>query len=342
MSSRYSDNPNRDDSTSSNNWQSNNDTFQTSRNNSQPTTGSKGNPIGNWIHRRRRRQQPTCDDASRRQRPVGTEALALENISRNALHFHYPPEGFVAPIEHSLLYSMILHPEQYPESAVRKEIEDEEFEVYLYVKDDRGRGDYANNNDNDASKEDDNAGNNATSSTRRHEGRASYAQLSALLALSAEKSPSVAAPDSSSQPPPSEPRNSLTMEASTGIAHRPSDADPSIGQALCRKILKTVTKYSESHNLDRPSEIRELLHPVERRCAIRNERSALKQLLPAYAGYALSVATGNPLPLLIGAAALAREDPMGEENVNVSEMRGMGGRMGDVETAGLLDECDDD
>jgi hypothetical protein len=31
-----------------------------------------------------------------------------------------------------------------------------------------------------------------------------------------------------------------------------------------------------------------------------------------------------------------------EENSNVSEMRGMGGRMGDWETAGLLDECDDD
>jgi hypothetical protein len=133
------------------------------------------------------------------------------------------------------------------------------------------------------------------------------------------------------------------MEASTGIARRSSDADPSIGQALCRKILKTVTKYSESCDLDRRSEIRELLHPVERRCAIRNERAALKQLLPAYAGYVLlSVATGNPLPLLIGAVALARDDPMGEENVNVSEMRGMGGRMGDVETAGLLDECEDD
>lgn len=53
--------------------------------------------------------------------------------------------------------------------------------------------------------------------------------------------------------------------------------------------------------------------------------------------------TGNPLPLLIGAASLASSgDVMNEENSNVNEIKGLGGRMGDVETAGLLDECEDD
>ncbi len=34
------------------------------------------------------------------------------------------------------------------------------------------------------------------------------------------------------------------------------------------------------------------------------------------------------------------KDPMQEENANVSGFRGMGGRVADVERAGLLDECE--
>jgi hypothetical protein len=229
---------------------------------------------------------------------------------------------------------MILHPEHYPESVVRKEIEEEEFECYLFVKDD-GK-----------------LSHKTTSETNRgdavqQEERASYAQLSAILALSAEKNssnPSQERRQSSAPQPEPETRNSLTMQATSNITRSTpiNTESQTIGQILCRKILKTVTKYSESHNLDRQQEITELLQPVEKRCQVRNEQAALKQLLPAYAGYTLSLVTGNPLPLLIGAASLAGQDPMMEENSNVSEMRGMGGRMGDWETAGLLDECDDD
>lgn len=231
---------------------------------------------------------------------------------------------------------MILHPEQYPDSVVRKEIEEEDFEQYLFVKDDNHSRRIPHNTDNTAE--------DATN----YEERASYAQLSALLALSAEKNSATASqsPQQQQQPDTTQPtaRNSLTMQATSNITRHNSTHQEHLttSQSLCRKILKTVTKYSESHSLNRQSEISDLLSPVEKRCQIRNEQAALKQLLPAYAGYTLSLMTGNPLPLLIGAASLAGQDPMIEENSNVNEMRGMGGRMGDEERCGLLDECDDD
>eukprot|EP00804_Cyclotella_cryptica_P010933 CCRYP_016677-RB/>CCRYP_016677-RB protein AED:0.09 eAED:0.09 QI:0/0/0/1/0/0/3/0/293 len=293
MSSRYSDDP-----SSNSNWRSG--PHRNSQSNPNIVRRNRGNPIGNWIQNRRRNRSSQNQTQSR---PVGTEAKALENISKNAQFFNYPPEGFITPIEHSLLYAMILYPEQYPESVVRKEIHDEEFDAYLYVKDP------------------------VSQQAAAAAAAVSYAQLSALLALSAEKNPSTAAQERAS--PSSNNNNNNNNQLS-------------IGQTLCRKLLKTVTKYAESHSLDRHREIRELLDPVEKRCQIRNEQAALKQLLPAYAGYTLSLVTGNPLPLLIGAAALVGNDPMVEENENVHGFRGMGGRTADLETVGLLDECEDD
>jgi hypothetical protein len=52
--------------------------------------------------------------------------------------------------------------------------------------------------------------------------------------------------------------------------------------------------------------------------------------------------TGNPLPLLIGVVALTSSDPMVEETNNVSGFSARAGRSGQMETAGLLDECDSD
>ena len=326
MSSRFRDNPSS----------SNNTSWQRSNHHTHSRRRGKGNPIGNWINRRRR-NRPTNESGTK---AVGTEALAIQNIANNSKHFNYPKEGFITPIEHSLLYAMILYPEQYPESVIRKEIEEEEFEQYLFVKDD-GKFSHGAPATNDSA-----SGDHVDQDAINYDERASYAQLSALLALSAEKNPATPSGEKSQTQPEPEPqtRNSLTMQATSNITRsKPANEEQlTIGQILCRKILKTVTRYSEAHNLDRQQEISELISPVEKRCQIRNEQAALKQLLPAYAGYTLSLVTGNPLPLLLGAASLAGQDPMMEENSNVSEMRGMGGRMGDMETAGLLDECDDD
>ena len=277
---------------------------------------NQGNPIGNWINRRRQRRQEQNSKSSDNRVAVGTEANAIQNMKKNAKNFNYPSEGFITPIEHSLLYAMIENPEHYPEAVVKSEIDDEEFDVYLYV--------------------DDNVGKNGTSTTSSSPSqRVSYAQLSALLSLSSEKNPSVATPNQNE-------KSSQSNSAASNNTGSNTEQQVSIGQALCQKLLKTITRYSDKHGLDRQTEITEFLSPIEKRCQIRNEKAALKQLLPAYAGYTVSLVTGNPLPLLIGAAALTKSDPMVEENQNVVGFRSRGGRVGDLETAGLLDECDSD
>ena len=320
-----------------------------------------GQAIGNWISNRNRRrlhQQRTSNNNNNSRgvgttitssAPVGTEANAILNMTRNALHFAYPPTGFETPIEHSLLYAMIEFPERYPEQVVKNEIEDEEFEIYLFVrkeddgkkKDDRRRDENKHTSTHDT----------YYSGGRREQGRreeneddendddekpVSYAQLSALLSLSAEKNP----PSSSSSAAEDQQQSRTTIYNANASASPSSQL--SIGQTLCRKLLKTITRYSDAHNLDRQTEISEFLSPVERRCQIRTEKAALQQLLPAYAGYTLSLMTGNPLPLLIGVVALTTSDPMVEETSNVSGFSARAGRSGQMETAGLLDECDSD
>ena len=321
-----------------------------------------GNPIekiGKFI--KNRRQRHLNRQRSSNGGAVGTEANALKNMERNAKHFDYPPEGFVTPIEHSLLYAMVEFPERYPESVVKSEIEDEEFDVYLYINDKQRKGGAAVGGDTDDRREidrcaakvfvmtrygeqgekdeegSDHAENDeqqtttAAQSQSNGEERVSYAQLSALAALSAEKNPCTATPN----------QNDASNSASSKT-NGSTDETLSIGQTLVRKLLRTITRYSDANSLDRQTEIREFLTPIEKRCQMRNEKAALQQLLPAYAGYTLSLVTGNPLPLLIGAAALTGPDPMLEENTNVKGFRSVGGRAGDLETAGLLDECDSD
>ena len=303
----------------------------------------QGNPIANWIQNsRRRRSQQQKQGAPA---VVGTEANAIKQMARNAKNFKYPPEGFVTPVEHSLLYAMIQHPERYPESVVKGEIVEEEFEQYLYVKDEASGSRRRRGEDDDLrrNREGEKGSDHAAAASSHpsndddddHERRVSYAQLSALLALSAEKNPSTATPDGQ-QP-------SSTSSSSSGSSNNNKDEQQvSIGQALCRKLLRTITRYCDSRSLDRKTEIAEFLQPVERRCQVRNEKAALRTLLPAYAGYTVSLLTGNPIPLLIGVAALSVEDKMVEETANVSNFSSAGSRRAQIETAGLLDECDSD
>jgi hypothetical protein len=98
---------------------------------------------------------------------VGTEAAAKNNLERNQKDFSYPETGFVTQVEYTLLYSMLDAPTIYPENVVKDAIRDEEFDQYLIVNPLR-----------------------ADETEERH----SYAQLSALLTLAAQKFP----------PPPTE------------------------------------------------------------------------------------------------------------------------------------------
>jgi hypothetical protein len=156
----------------------------------------------------------------------------------------------------------------------------------------------------------------------------SYAQLSALLALSAEKNPSTATSV-----------GGTSSNSGNSNGNHNKDTELSIGQALCQKLLCTITQYSNAHSLDRLTEVAKFLNPVERQCRQRNKKAALCMLLPAYASYTVSLLTGNPLLLLIGIAALSVKDTMVEETASISGFGAAGGRMVQLETACLLDKC---
>ena len=70
------------------------------------------------------------------QQAVGTHAVALQAIDSNAKNFSYPKNGFVLPVEHSLLYAMINQPKVYPAEVISEQIMEEDFEPYIETNDD--------------------------------------------------------------------------------------------------------------------------------------------------------------------------------------------------------------
>ena len=110
--------------------------------------------MSEWLKQRRNRSNKRKAGG-----PVGTEAVALEQVKHNKRNFKYPEEGFVTPIEFTLLYSMIKEgPKTYPAELVIEQIQDENFRQYMEVKSKYDR--------------------------EEEEPRISYGQLSAILALS--------------------------------------------------------------------------------------------------------------------------------------------------------------
>jgi hypothetical protein len=204
---------------------------------------------------------------------VGTHAVALENMKRNAKRFRYPETGFDSPIEHSLLYAMLREPKIYPPSALQEQIKQEDYDMYITIKD----------------KED----------------RVSYAQLSAVVVMATENFP---------------PQNGI-----------PTD----VGQCLCKRILNCIVQYAEAHGLNRESEIQDLLDPVTRYF----EQSGDKLLIPLYAGLLGTMVTGNPIPYLVGFAAVAKGAEQNAERLNAIAGEAM--RKSDAEKTSLLDETDD-
>ncbi|CAB9500696.1 expressed unknown protein [Seminavis robusta] len=144
------------------------------------------------------------------------------------------------------------------------------------------------------------------------DGATSYAQLSAILAYAAETNP-------------------------------PEDAkeELSVSQKLCKKILQTVVRYAEANELDRETEIDELLTPVKKVARERIERKELAAILPLYLGYSAALLTANPLPLLVGAMGLAAAPGSAQEMQNMDKIMNETERKTDIERTGLLDEGED-
>ena len=231
---------------------------------------------------------------------VGTEAEAKRNQELNAKNFRYPSAGFVTPIEYTLLYAMLAVPTIYPESVMLDHIKEQDFTEFMIVKPP------------------------ATSSSAFHElyeeESYSYAQLSALMNMTAEK-----------WPPPKDQQDAQDSK--------------SVPQQLCRAILQTVVRHAEQHDLNREEQVQELLAPLGRLNEQKANQAGLALVVPMYLGLGVSMVTANPVPIWIGyavAGALsANHTPTEAEQRNMRQLNAVGMRMADAEKTGLLDDSEE-
>ena len=230
-------------------------------------------------------------------RMQGTESKALEQLERNRSAFRYPKDGFEQKIEFSLLYAMLSAPDTYPKEVVQAMIDEEDLLQYIHTK----------NED------------------------VSYAQLSAILAYSAENNPTTTASA----------KTTFETEEEASKINDDVKQPISISQKLCKKILRTVIKYAEEHDLDRETEIDELFKPVRRVATQRIEKKEFQAILPLYVGYSVALLTANPLPMIAGAMGLAAAPSSSADIQNVEHIIAETDRAADVERTGLLDEGDD-
>ena len=216
-----------------------------------------------------------------------TQAVAWENMRKNQKTFDYPASGFVTPIEQSLLYSMISEPNLFPQDVVEDHIRQEDFSQYLHVQ-------------------------NCTV--------VSYAQLSAIVALAAEKWP----------PPPVNNNND-------------NNNKPGIPQILYKAVLQCVVRYAEANDLDRETEVHELLRPLERQADLKEGKRNIAIFLPYYLGITASLVTANPLPMILGSyatvgAVVGSSSKQAEDQRTAKSLQRETHRMANVEKASLLDE----
>jgi len=115
----------------------------------------------------RRRNFTTGPRGTHSKAVQGTQQTAQSHMASNKKYFKYPEEGFVTPIEHSLLYAMIMEPTIYPLDVIRQAIQEQDFQEFLIVKHPQTKRNIA----------------------AEEEEICSYAQLSALLSLAMQKWP---------------------------------------------------------------------------------------------------------------------------------------------------------
>uniref|UniRef100_A0A7S3L8D8 Uncharacterized protein n=1 Tax=Amphora coffeiformis TaxID=265554 RepID=A0A7S3L8D8_9STRA len=167
---------------------------------------------------------------------------------------------------------------------------------------------------------------NNASSSQFPEKVCSYAQLSALLSLAMQK-----------WPLPSPGDENKEQHVTTN----------SVPQTLSQALLRTVVQYATEHGLDREHEIAEFLNPAVERTKQRLGRAIhMKFFLPYFAGAALSIATGNPLPLYLaytgGMVSYLKDDAVAKEKEHVLKVHKVANRASNVETTSLMDEMEAD
>jgi hypothetical protein len=252
----------------------------------------------------------------------GSEAVAVESQQINSKTFKYPPQGFVTPIEHTLLYTMIRESSIFPPETVLEAIDNEDYTQYFYInekeKKQSGVMDSQQQQQQQQQQQHQDHGSDYQSSTttttttttssaaQSSNSNISYAQLTAVLALSGEE-----------------------WSDSTKVPER-----------LCQAISKQIVKYANQHDLDRQQELKELIDPLLDYANNSRTKQSL-QLLPWFA--ALTVSTINPLAfyttymtmIAVNGENLAKRDMADRNTIDIAELSS---RKANVEQASLLDE----
>lgn len=281
-------------------------------------------------HQHHQRRGHSAPSPSKPKPVVGTEAAAKEHLERNRREFKYPADSvFEAPIENSLLYSMLKEPTIYPRDVLVQHINEEDLTQYLSYHHTTGPG----------------AG-GKIDPQKGEEPLASYAQLSALLGLSAEHYAPIDNEDhlgggGGGDSFPSSNTGSNNVDNTEEKRAKEKDAKD-VSKILGKAVLQCVIRYATDHDLDREAEVNELLEPFAKYVQKRNVNAELKAIASLYAGYSATLITANPLPALAGLAvwstALASRE---SEMRNFDTMQKETNRRANVETTGLLDEADD-
>jgi hypothetical protein len=288
---------------------------------------------------------------------VGTEKLAQQELKKNGQLYHYPSAGFVNKIEYTLLYNMIYYPNIYPIHVIHPMILEEDYTQYIYVNESGTRSSSAST---------------ATGTTDTAP-PCSYAQLTALLALAAEKWPpsTAAVPNDISSSTSSIHNNNNNHDTRRRTKYYDNDdgddddeyeqsrrqrqqqkeyedrnknTQLNVVQTLCQLLIQCIVRHCETHQLHRETEINELFLPFQKVTADQTNKRALMSTLPAYMGLTVTILSGgNPIPFYIGYAMSINAISQQEANLeNYNQIANTTTRMSNIETTNLLHDTDHD
>jgi hypothetical protein len=307
---------------------------------------------------------------------VGTEQWAQQEIQKNMKLYHYPQNNqeFVHKIECTLLYNMMYYPNIYPVHVVHAKIlEEDDYTQYIYLQEnEEKRRSTTTTQPHTGSASSASSASTSSSSLSSSVPSCSYAQLTALLALAAEKWP----PSTSSTTTTTTTTPTTTSSSSSSnnarrknyYDHEEDAADDdddeyeqsrrqrrhqqqqqqeekteiNIVPTLCQLLIQCIIRHCNQYNLDRETEINELFLPFQKVTSDQTTKRAIMSTLPAYMGLTVTILSGgNPIPFYIGYAmsikAISEQETQLENYHHIAQTTN---RMSHIETTNLLHDTD--
>ena len=317
------------------------------------------------------------------QQLVGSEQWAQLELQKNRTLYHYPINGFVNKIEYTLLYNMISYPNIYPIHVLHPMLLEEDYSLYITINDTESTESRTESDSNGSGNRKNTTAAASTSSTPNHTTTAttttsdallssncSYAQLTALLALAADKWPPPPPPTASTNnnhdTTPARATSSSSRNRSNYNDNDDDDDDEyeqsrrrrqqqqqqstkeqqqeqlSIVPTLCQLLIQCIIRHCDQYNLHRETEINELFLPFQKVTSDQTTKRAIMSTLPAYMGLTVTILSGgNPIPFYIGYAmsisAISQQEVQLQNYHHIAQTTT---RMSHMETTNLLQDTD--